>query len=182
MQLSVFLKMLPVVVLFTTAGNIAFGQPPTVVYDIGQSGIVLKEGTHTYIRDTSISDFVGTWRWQHKDSSLIFKFAKVTKNVGSDDNWIDIDFISGGYILTVKKKQLVNTMSSSPLLGNSEGRPQSLLFSLFYNPKNTHTRLLFKKLNSHSIAFTLEARTGEIFYKPDKHFPLPVNIVLSKVN
>jgi hypothetical protein len=177
---AIFIKVLPVVICLIATGKTAFAQKETTVYNIGQKGLTINENANTYIRDTGITDFVGHWHWQKKDSLLNFIFTKITKNVGSDSNRIDIDFISGGYILTVKGKQVINTLASSPLLGNSEGRPGLLLFSLFDSQEKTHTRLLFKKKGTSQIIFGLEKRVGEVFFKSDKHFPLPINIVLTK--
>jgi hypothetical protein len=177
---AIYIKVLPIVICFITIGKTAFAQKETVVYNIGQKGLTINENANTYIRDTVINDFVGHWHWQKKDSLLSFIFTKITKNVGSDSIRIDIDFISGGYILTVKGKQVINTLASNPLLGNSEGRPGSLLFSLFNSQKKTHTRLLFKKKGTSQIIFRLEERVGEVFFKSDKDFLLPTNIVLTK--
>ena len=149
-----------------------------VFYSNGK--IDLKGASNIYIKDTIVDSFIGTWKWEQGGDSLIFIFKKIKKNMGSSTNHLDVDFINAGYKYFVKGINIFNTVNSMPLMGGSEGKLNTLYFLFKNEQTDTKTYLELDKINERTLIFKVSNRITEGVV-PDKNFPMPTNITLTKI-
>ena len=135
----------------------SFSQKPVWHLDISQRGLLLAD-TSVSIHDTIIDQFIGQWCWKKGDSIVEFDFTKIKYDWGNSEYILEMDLISGGYKVLVGKKEIVNTISTKSLQGNSEGIPNSLFFYISDNVKWTITKLLFKKVDDNKISLEIVER------------------------
>jgi hypothetical protein len=152
-------------------------QKPVWHIDISQRGLLLAD-TSISVHDTIIDHFVGQWCWKKGDSIVEFDFAKIKHDFGNSEYSIEMDLIVGGYKVLVGKKEIVNTISTKTLQGNSEGIPNSLFFYISDNIKFTRTKLVFKKVDDNKIWLEIGKR-GE-WFPSDKNLPFPTNIIFMR--
>ncbi len=153
----------------------SFSQKPVWHLDISQRGLLLAD-TSVSIHDTIIDKFVGQWCWKKGDSLVEFDFTKIKQDLGNSEYILEMDFIIGGYKVLVGKKEIVNTISTKTLQGNSGGIPNSLFF--YISGKLTSTTLVFKKVDDNKIWLEIGKR-GE-WFPSDKNLPFPTNIILTR--
>ena len=155
----------------------SFSQKPVWHLDISQRGLLLAD-TSVSIHDTIIDQFVGQWCWKKRDSIVEFDFTKIKQDWGNSEYLLEMDFIIGGYRVLVGKKEIVNTISTKTLQGNSAGVPNSLFFYISDNIKFTRTKLVSKKVDDNKIWLEIGKR-GE-WFPSDKNLPFPTNIILTR--
>ena len=70
--------------------------------------------SNVYFKDSErlLDPFIGTWKWQKSDSTLIIKFAKVTKWKNPNATWCE-DIVIGKYLLIIKQDTITNTKSDT---------------------------------------------------------------------
>lgn len=157
----------------------SFSQKPVQHRDISQRGFIPQDSSMS-VHDTIIDHFVGQWCWKKGDSIVEFDFTKIKQDLGNSEYIFEMDFIIGGYKVLVGKKEIVNTIGTKTLQGNSGGIPNSLFFYTFDNVKLTRTTLVFKKVDGSKIWLEIGKR-GE-WFPSDKNLPFPTNIMFTRKN